>query len=558
MFCSKCGKEVHEGARFCPQCGNSLLKDTIHTDHWENPGCSTDCDQSGKTRAGQEHTADSMKVSPKVSPDTGGKRKVMIVAAVLLVLLAAAGGICAGALFTGRGDEKALANAGLTSSAVIGREERELEQGTDGNKDQHRADSSDSVTAGGIRGEAGLEGLSARPYAADYRKILQEYMEGKRGVTYGMDVGSGGRMRGEDRVGENPDTGAYEYYFLLYDGNQDGMEELYVASRPVWWGGEYIAEGIYSYLDGKLTVSLDRTDDSEYNNYYSFVKDMIVKSEQRSGGSWSCYYQLDSRGALQEETVIWWSANGMFTVDGAEVTEQEAAAQDFRYNQPAQASWILTTSENIEKHLGGTADDQSISSVRPVAPSKHITDMYQDDMDRLGFFGSNWDNGSFSILDKGDCYEVSEVVIYRFLYLDTGLVRQLKPGDSLTLQGITYTVSEIRERESYDTAYPVYGVTLSGPSNDIHTLHPAPDGKHYIVYGDSDDALTEEVYHGAVWIRKDATIQGIHPFTFEVVTCNAQEYLEMMKSADQNYISVINFEVDSEGYMTYVGCQIAG
>lgn len=32
MFCSKCGKEIAEGAQFCPNCGNQLTRVTVVAD----------------------------------------------------------------------------------------------------------------------------------------------------------------------------------------------------------------------------------------------------------------------------------------------------------------------------------------------------------------------------------------------------------------------------------------------------------------------------------------------------------------------------------------------
>lgn len=153
--------------------------------------------------------------------------------------------------------------------------------------------------------DTGQDSLQAQEtaslYPAEYGQILREYLNGQRGVSYGMDMEFDGlHLNYNSKIGLNPQTGRFEYYFALYDGNQDGQDELYVSSCPAWWTGTYTAEGIYSYIQETLITSLDRSEMSEYNNYYTFVKDMNLQIAERSGGSYLTYQKLNSQGSLEE------------------------------------------------------------------------------------------------------------------------------------------------------------------------------------------------------------------------------------------------------------------
>ena len=397
-------------------------------------------------------------------------------------------------------------------------------------------------------------------YPAEYGQILREYLNGQRGVSYGMNMEINGfHLNYSAKVGLNPQTGRFEYYFALYDGNQDGQDELYVSSHPTWWTNTITAEGIYSYIQSSLITSLDRSEMSEYNNYYTFVKDMNLKIEERAGGSYHSYQKLNNQGNLEEIMYIWWSADGHFQINDQEVSENDANSQDALYNLPPQIQGTLGTEDTIHQYFAAPQDIQQ-TSAWPEAPSKAAVAPYTENMDRLSFWGSNWDGNRFTIEDRGNYYELSGISIYRKLYLDAEQVNSLQPGDTLVLRGQTYTLNSIEAQENSYYSAPYYGISLSGPSNEIHSLCPTEDGNHYIVYESSDDPLQEEIYTGPVWVRKDASIMGLDPFTYEVGTYNAADYLTAMKNAGEGsmYLSIMRFRTDKDGYVILMEGQIAG
>ena len=298
---------------------------------------------------------------------------------------------------------------------------------------------------------------------------------------------------------------------------------------------------------------------SEYNNYYTFVKDMNLKIEERAGGSYHSYQKLNNQGNLEEIMYIWWSADGHFQINDQEVSENDANSQDALYNQPPQIQWTLVTEDTIHQYFAAPQDIQQ-TSAWPEAPSKAAVAPYTEDMDRLSFWGSNWDGNRFTIEDRGNYYELSGISIYRKLYLDAEQVNSLQPGDTLVLRGQTYTLNSIEAQENSYYSAPYYGISLSGPSNEIHSLCPTEDGNHYIVYESSDDPLQEEIYTGPVWVRKDASIMGLDPFTYEVGTYNAADYLTAMKNAGEGsmYLSIMRFRTDKDGYVILMEGQIAG
>ena len=177
------------------------------------------------------------------------------------------------------------------------------------------------------------------------------------------------------------------------------------------------------------------------------------------------------------------------------------------------------------------------------------------------FWGSDtfYDNKiPLSIEDKGDYFELSGITIVRKVYLDTEQVNKLRPGDTLNLCGTTYTLSTIEKQEDSYIAAPWYSISLSGPPNEIHSLIPTKDGRHYTIEQSSDDPLTETIYTGSLWVRKDGNIMGFHPVSYDIGTYNAADYLSAMKNTNMGYISAMNFRVDKDGYVIIIEGQIAG
>lgn len=512
MYCPNCGKENDNDWKFCKWCGKQLGNVPVH---------------------------------PQPSP------KNIIVIAILAVVAAIAFFALAVMFLSGGKDAGFGKGLRAETSSKDGEESRKT-----ASADKEAPLEEESDPAGDsleVQEEASL-------YAAEYGQILREYLDGKRGVSYGSDMEFDNlHLHYGTKVGLNPQTGRFEYYFALYDANQDGQDELYVSSCPAWWGNSYIAEGIYSYIQGNLVISLDRSGMSEYNNYYSFVKDMNVKIEERSGGSWHSYKTLNSQGMLEDVLSIWWGVNGNIQVNGQEAAEGEANSQDALYNQPPQIQWQPVTEDNIRKYFAAPQDGRQIPS-RPEAPSKAAISPYEEDMDRLSFWGSSWQGSPFTVEDRGDYYEASTVSVYRELYLDAELVKGLQPGDALVFRGETFTLRSIEAQENSYFSAPCYSISLDGPQNEIHSLYPTEDGNHYIVVESSDDPLLEEIYTGSVWIRKDASIMGVHPVTYEIGTYPVTEYLDAMKRANNGnmYLSIMRFRTDKDGYIILMEGQIAG
>ena len=512
MYCPKCGKENDKDWKFCKWCGSPL----------------TD--------------------APAVSPSPKNKMLFKFILAVIVVSASFALTII---LLSGKRtqdpDREILAEASADDVSDSQSPASDLENPPPSQAEDTAPDSSQDQETSSL-------------YPAEYGQILREYLDGKRGVSYGWDMEFDNlHLDYNTKIGLNPQTGRFEYYFALYDGNQDGQDELYVSSCPTWWTNTYTAEGIYSYIQEKLVVSLDRSEMSEYNNYYTFVKDMNLKITERSGGSYSSYQKLNSQGNLEEIINIYWQATGHFLINDQEVTENEANSQDALYGQAPEIQWQPVTEDNINQYFAPFQDSQQ-TPIRPEAPSKAAVAPYAEDMDRLSFWGSNWDGSLFTITDRGDYYEISNVSIYRQLYLDAEQVNNLRPGDTLFLQGQTYTLNSIERQENSNGLAPFYRISLSGPPNEIHSLYPTKDGKHYIVEESSDDPLLEEIYTGPVWVRKDASIMGLDPFTYEAGTYNAADYLTAMQNASNGnmFLSILQFRIDKDGYIILMEGQIAG
>lgn len=518
MYCSKCGKENKDNVKFCIQCGAPLTDSSP---------------------------------SPEKTPD---RIILKIILAGILVAVSAVSTVTFLSVRNTKSREPdTIQETGRTPQKLSGPENT---SGSDKNPGKNGQQDTGSLSP------ETKEEAAPDLYAFEYGQILREYLDGKRGASYGMSMEFDGlHLDYNAKVGLNPQTGRFEYYFAFYDGNQDGEDELYVSSCPSWWTNQSIAEGIYSCIDGNLVISLDRSDMSEYNNYYTFVKDMNLKIEERSGGSYHSYQKLNSQGTLDEISCIYWSASDHFLIDDREVSEEEANAQDALLGQPPQIQWLPVTEDNIRLYFSAPRDGQQISQ-RPPAPSKAAIDPYAEDMDRLMFWGSSdtfYDSGiPLSIEDKGDYFELSGITVVRKVYLDTEQVNRLRPGDTLNLCGATYTLSTIEKYEDSYIAAPWYSISLSGPPNEIHSLIPTKDGRHYTIEQSSDDPLTETIYTGSLWVRKDGNIMGFHPVSYDIGTYNAADYLSAMKNTNMGYISAMNFRVDKDGYVIIIEGQIAG
>lgn len=303
MFCEKCGNQVAEDATFCPKCGLALA--------WNGKGP-------------RQPSA-----SPPISPQTGmaSKKKLF-----LALSLAGAGiclicGILLGTLLwlmAGRKPSHKDAAANLQTSAPA----------------VHSTESP-SPQGDGSTGQA-----PPPPYQQEYAKVLRDYWEGKKGVIYGQGTGD---LAWDEKIGQNPVTGTYEYYYSMQDANGDGTPDLFVVSHPAgWWLDNYIVEGVYTYLNGALVTALDRTNDGEYNNYHSFCENMVIKISERSGGSYVFYERLNANGSLEDLGYGYWSNNGKFYIEDREVPEEELERWNGQYDKPSDTEWKRITEEELQ------------------------------------------------------------------------------------------------------------------------------------------------------------------------------------------------------------------
>lgn len=305
MFCEKCGNKLPEGAQFCPQCGSTL--------NWES---STPKNQNLR------HTS-------QPASATGSVKK-------LILLLTLAGGtvsvICGIILGTAlwlyadkdTSNEKNAPQAETLSSAAPEAKE---------NGEEEKSENTETI-----------ESLYTNQ---EYANVLLEYWEGKKGAVYGFDMD---KTAWDDKIGQNPQTSAFEYYYYLQDANGDDKPDLFIASHPAdWWIDEYIAEGIYSCPNGTIIAALDRTNDTEFKNNHSFCEGMLLKRAESSGGSIVSYEKLNENGTLEELGSGYWGNNGKFYIDETEVTEEEVNRWNEQYDKPSSAEWTLITAEELQK-----------------------------------------------------------------------------------------------------------------------------------------------------------------------------------------------------------------
>lgn len=216
----------------------------------------------------------------------------------------------------------------------------------------------------------------------------------------------------------------------------------------------------------------------------------------------------------------------------------------------------LGTSEGTTGEQTQTITDEQVATTGNInfIYNDFLAD-YADDLSRITF--TTQDN--VELIDKGDKFELKNVIVSRDYYLDKDVVENAKAGDTIEIQGIPYQIVSIEKAELYG-----YSVQLVSQIEndwekgiyayeDIYAFETANGGQNYSVIFCSDDTIKEQIYTGSVFIDKDAIINAY--VGEDICDIAVKDYVE---KEEYPYISAWSFTLEQDGLISFIQNQIAG
>ncbi len=178
------------------------------------------------------------------------------------------------------------------------------------------------------------------------------------------------------------------------------------------------------------------------------------------------------------------------------------------YIVDADGAWVVDGV--IQMQATAAADTGSAAS--EVMPYKSIVDQYNNnDAYNLRL----WRNGSPSIIDGGDYYEISDCQLYIDVIYDAALVESKKVGDTITVAGVPCKITSIETINNTKQ----YILDNGNMNSQYYCLFK--DGNVYKADDSMDYIESTCVYDGAMRFRKDAvitTVSAYNPNSHSITT----------------------------------------